>query len=120
MNLNTKITLQNVAAKARNAEYNPKVRALPTSLLCAQLPRLSLSCAEVRCSHHQDQGPKDDGPDLRLWQDGAWRPGIELRLFSTRTLTLQSAQVITGAKSEDDARVAGRKVPAAAAALLAL
>ena len=79
--------------------------------------RLRLAAPSAVCgSHHPNQGPKDHRPHLRFRQDGELGSSVsksvqaQLPSCLEAVLTRSLVQVVTGAKSEDDAKTAGRKV----------
>lgn len=86
VNLDCKLDLKTIALHARNAEYNPKARFSPTSklgeFLCSSVPSPQRFAAVI----------------------------MRIRDPKTTALIFASGKmVVTGAKSEDDSRLASRK-----------
>ena len=135
VNLSCKLDLKQIALRARNAEYNPKVA--PCSTFCfarciaeqwlkfhtsavfeLRQKELKQPCsAAFCCCHYPHQGPQDHCSGVCVWKDGECSechccqiPLIGARVVHTLSTDYCGKQVVTGAKSEQASLLAAKKV----------
>ncbi|KAH1206475.1 TATA-box-binding protein [Glycine max] len=114
VNLDCKLDLKTIALQARNAEYNPKASFICLCIICASsngwwyAVLMSVMClvAAFCCCHYEDKRSQNNCTYFCFWQDGASNEVVNMVGSCQNSM---NQLVCTGAKSEQQSKLAARK-----------